>query len=219
MFTGIARGLGTLACIREQSEIKTLTFDHHGLLDNELRLGNSVLVNGVCLTIVKVAETQLDFDVIPETLRLTNLGQLQLGDRVNVEPSLKLADEIGGHKVEGHVEGLAEIVDIKNESSDYRVTFQINAKALYPAIVHKGYIAIDGVSLTVAGWDNTNGRLEIALIPETLERTTLGFKKAGDQVNVETDISNRVIANVIGLHFSDIERRLKTLEDKINKRG
>ena len=145
---------------------------------------DSIAINGVCLTATSVLEDRIAFDVVPETLVRSTLGSLKAEDSVNVELSLKLGERLGGHLVYGHVDATAALLSKTAEGQGHRVTIEL-PPALAPYIVEKGYVAIDGVSLTVAAV--RGDRFEIALIPETSQRTTLGMRGAGSRVNVEID--------------------------------
>jgi riboflavin synthase len=145
---------------------------------------DSIAVNGVCLTVVAFDAQTVAFDVVPETLARSALGALEAGDPVNLELSLRLGDRLGGHLVYGHVDATAAILAKEPEGQGFRLTLE-RPPALVPFIVEKGYVAVDGVSLTVASV--CGGRFDIALIPETAARTTLGPKRAGDLVNLEID--------------------------------
>lgn len=179
MFTGIIEataevlqtGAGKLAVARPT------TFD-------DLKPGSSVSVAGVCLTVSAVNGKTMSFDVTEETLSVTTLGSLKKRDRVNLERALKAGDRIGGHVVQGHVEGVGEVA-----SCGLRELILELPTALLKNITHKGSIAIDGISLTVARIDGDE--VVIALIPHTIENTTLGSLKSGDKVNIETDVLNR----------------------------
>jgi riboflavin synthase len=152
-------------------------------------LGASVAVNGVCLTLAEQNGPIGGFDVIPETWRLTNLSQLSQGDWVNLERSLRVGDRIDGHFVQGHVDGVGTVERIER-GGEWRVLLRAD-EALARFIVRKGSIALDGVSLTVV--DAAGGQFSVALIPTTLERTTLGALRVGGRVNIETDILARMI--------------------------
>lgn len=147
----------------------------------DLSIGSSVCVSGACLTVSRLSADSITFDVMPETLRSSTLGSLQGGDCVNLERALRLGDRLEGHLVQGHVEGIGEVLSIQN--AEFSIRLPVN---LCSFVVPKGSIAIDGVSLTVASL--LDDRSTVALIPETLRRTTLGSLRVGDLVNVETDI-------------------------------
>jgi riboflavin synthase len=145
---------------------------------------DSVAVNGVCLTVTSVDTATMTFDVVPETLRRTGLGDLRISDPVNIELSLRLGDRLGGHLVYGHVDAQTAIIAKESEGQGERLTLALPTD-LAPYVVEKGYITVDGTSLTVASVGG--GRFAIALIPETLKRTTLGTKGVGASVNLEVD--------------------------------
>ena len=158
------------------------------------RLGASIAVQGVCLTVAEISGDVIAFDVIGETLDKTTLGALKSGDHVNLEPSLRMGDSMDGHIVQGHVDGTARIATVRQEGEWYVIWIEVDP-TLVQYIIPKGSIAIDGVSLTVADIDK--GRFSIALIPTTLDVTTLGRLKPGDRVNIETDIIARTIVTTI----------------------
>lgn len=151
----------------------------------ELSLGESVAVNGACLTVVAHDAENCTFQLGPETLHRTNLGTLRPGDRVNLERALRLSDRLGGHLVQGHVDGVGRIAERRTEGDWETVWFHC-APELAAQMVSKGSVTVDGVSLTVV--DVEAERFSVALIPHTLAHTTLGFKRSGDAVNLETDL-------------------------------
>jgi len=153
--------------------------------------GDSIAINGVCLTVKERSNDTLLFDVVPETLVRSNLGALERGESVNLEPSLRLGDFVGGHLVYGHVDAVSEIVRRDPEGQGFRL-WCATPPALRAFIVAKGYVSLDGVSLTVAQAEPE--RFAVALIPETLKRTTLGRKGVGRSVNVEADPVARYVA-------------------------
>ncbi len=201
MFTGIVQATGRiteLALSDVEAEDQAgcrLVVDRAGWSPSgiTLSLGDSICVSGVCLTLVAFDEATLAFDVIAQTLKLTKLGQLQVGDSVNLEPSLTMATPMGGHMVQGHVDGVGQVTAIQ-KTSDWRVTIRPPADLL-DYVVPRGGIAIDGVSLTLADVDANAGTFEIALIPTTLASTTLGDLAVGDTVNLETDIVSKTIVH------------------------
>ncbi|HMO86385.1 MAG TPA: riboflavin synthase [Lacipirellulaceae bacterium] len=149
------------------------------------RVGDSVAINGCCLTVVAVQGDALAFDAGPETLARTNLGRLQVEDAVNVETSLRLGDPLGGHLVTGHIDGLGRI-DQRRDDADWRELWIAAPTPLLRQMASKGSVAVDGVSLTLVDVDNR--RFSVALIPHTLAVTTLGVRDVGDEVNLETDV-------------------------------
>jgi riboflavin synthase len=154
-------------------------------LAGELRIGDSVAINGACLTVIAQDAETCRFQAGPETLRLTNLGELVPGDRVNLERALRLGDRLGGHLLQGHVDGLGRIAE-RLRQGDWELVWFTCPPDLAAQMVRKGSVAVDGVSLTVV--DVSADRFSVALIPHTLGHTTLGFKSAGASVNLETDL-------------------------------
>jgi riboflavin synthase len=197
VFSGIVEAVGQVVSIEGIPRVRggaaahRLVLDLAGIADG-LAPGGSVAVNGVCLTLAALDRERAEFDVIPETWRRTNLARLEPGDDVNLERSLRIGDRLGGHFVQGHVDGVATIDRIDRTADEWRVWFAA-ADALKPYIVRKGSIALDGVSLTIADVDDA--RFCVALIPVTLQRTTFGGRAAGDLVNVETDILARLVVS------------------------
>ena len=179
MFTGLVAAKGTVRRSGERMAIEA------GELASELAEGDSVAVNGVCLTATSIADGVFTADVMAETLSRSSLGPLEVGDPVNLELPLRAADRLGGHVVQGHVDGVGTIAAVAEDGFARVVT--VNADpGLLRYVVEKGSIAIDGVSLTVSAVDDST--FAVSLIPETLERTTLGTAKAGDPVNLEVDV-------------------------------
>jgi riboflavin synthase len=160
----------------------------------EAGLGDSIAIDGVCLTVVSAEGGRLAFDVVPETLARTALGRLEPGSGVNVEPSLRAGDALGGHYVQGHVDGVGTVRSVEPEGDGRRVWFDAPAEVLR-YVVEKGSIAVQGTSLTVAGLDD--GGFAVALIPHTLEATTLGGLKPGDRVNLETDVLAKYVEKLV----------------------
>jgi riboflavin synthase len=189
MFTGIVEKTAVVAGIADGPGFRRLTLT----LDVEnLKIGQSIAVNGCCLTVAENSEDETVFDVVKETLDKTNLGMLKIGDWVNIEQSMKAGDRVDGHFVQGHVDGLATLVNIVSDASESRLTMEA-PWALAKYIVPKGSVAVDGVSLTVAAVkDNV---FEVALIPTTLNMTTLVKKSIGWQFNLETDILSKTVVS------------------------
>jgi len=151
--------------------------------------------NGCCLTVTAIEGDRVSFDLIKETLRITNLGALQVGDKVNIERAAKFSDEIGGHLMSGHIMTTAEICKIIQSENNREVWFRPQDAGQIKYILRKGYIGIDGISLTVG--DVTKTKFCVHLIPETLERTTLGSKKLGHKVNIEIDPQTQAIVDTV----------------------
>jgi riboflavin synthase len=184
MFTGLVEALGVVRRLETEGDGRRLVVSEPAIAP-QLTLGESVAVNGCCLTVVGVEGDAFSFQAGPETLRRTNLGELRLGDRVNLERSLRAGDRLGGHLVQGHIDDLGRIVSRAPQGEWDLVWFRC-PEALAAQMVSKGSVAVDGVSLTVV--DVTRDGFSVALIPHTLAATTLGLKRPGDSVNLETDI-------------------------------
>ena len=185
MFSGLIVHDGRVASVSgDASRGLTLTIEAPEAVAAGVAPGDSIAINGVCLTVVGFDARTLRFDVVPETVNRTGFDRLRAGERVNVELSLRLGDRMGGHFVYGHVDGNASILAKEPEGQGVRLHVALPDE-LVPYVVEKGYVAVDGVSLTVASADRE--RFTIALIPETLRRTTLGDKAPGDRVNLEID--------------------------------
>ena len=193
MFTGIVAGMGRVESI-EGDELVRLVINFSTVSTEGLEIGASVSVNGVCLTAVEITGSTVAFDVIAETLNLTTLGTLAEGNWVNLERALKVGDEIGGHLLSGHIMGTGEI--IVREETDENTDLVIDCPAdIMRFIQPKGYIAIDGISLTVGRVEENTFSLHI--IPETLRLTTLGVKGLGSDVNLEVDSMTQTIVATV----------------------
>jgi riboflavin synthase len=182
MFTGLVREVGKVASFEDGR----LVVESQTAAD----LGDSLAIDGVCLTVVAAEPGRLSFDVVPETLARVKL----FGDRVNVEPALRAGDPLGGHQVQGHVDGVGRVVSVAPEGDGFRARIEAPPELLRYC-VEKGSITVDGVSLTVAEVDDTG--FEVALIPHTLEVTTLGDLTAGGTVNLETDVLAKYVEKLL----------------------
>jgi len=193
MFTGLIEDLGTLRDIQTGVDQAVITVGT-SLPMAELTLGESIAINGVCLTVIRFADGEFSADVSPETLDCTTLGRLAAGARVNLERALRLSDRLGGHLVTGHVDGLARIVERRQEGNAWRFRFQSDA-TLCGQMVDKGSVAVDGVSLTVNQVKEDS--FTLAVIPHTLAMTTLQESNVGDDVNIETDLIGKYVARFL----------------------
>jgi riboflavin synthase len=193
MFTGIVEELGTVVSIEEQPDAKRITFSGP-VVTSDVSRGDSIAVNGACLTAVEISGSTFTADVMHETLRLTALGSLVAGSPVNLERAMNAATRFGGHMVLGHVDGVGTVVSRKPSENWEWVTIEI-PKDLMKYVVLKGSITIDGISLTVN--EVTDTTVSFSLIPETLRLTTLGSKGVGALVNVEVDIMAKHIEKLI----------------------
>jgi riboflavin synthase len=189
MFTGLVREVGTVASMLDGR----LTIDAPETAQG-VQLGDSVAIDGVCLTVVAFDGSSFSFDAVPETLSRTALGTLDQESRVNLEPALRAGDPLGGHYVQGHVDGVGSVDSVEPEGEGRRVRFEAPAELL-KYIVEKGSIAVQGTSLTVAAVDGTG--FEVALIPHTLAATTLGELQPGQPVNLETDVLAKYVEKLL----------------------
>ncbi|HEY3192916.1 MAG TPA: riboflavin synthase [Solirubrobacterales bacterium] len=193
MFTGIISELGQVEAVETSDDGARLRI--RADLASELGPGDSVAVNGACLTAVSAEGGAFEAEVMNQTLSLTTLGELESESHVNLELPLRPTDRLGGHVVQGHVDGTATVADLSDDGFAKRLRLELPDELL-PYVVDRGSIAIEGVSLTVAGL--IGSMLEVSLIPETLERTTLGALSSGDRVNVECDVLARYVRRQLG---------------------
>jgi riboflavin synthase len=195
MFTGLVQSIGTIIDSQPTAAGRCLTVELGTLDPVHHVVGQSIAVNGVCLTVAeKLAPTAVAFDVISETLRRTTLGHLPPETKVNLEGALRAGEPFGGHFVQGHIDAVGEVRHVKPDAKDWRITIAMPPEAA-PMIVNKGSVAVEGVSMTVAG--RGDDEFELAVIPTTLQATTLGALRPGDKVNLETDILARTIWNYL----------------------
>ena len=192
MFTGIVQGRGEIVSIESGNEITTLRIRVPST--EGLAIGASISIDGVCLTATEFAEGIVSFDVIPETLEKTTLGELEVGGLVNVERSLRYGDEVGGHLLSGHIigRGIISKADAVGDGAQYTIMSPPDVRKY---IVSKGYVGIDGISLTIG--DVHDDGFDLHLIPETLRLTTLGEKQVGDAVNLEIDSTTMMIVETV----------------------
>lgn len=193
MFTGIVEELGQVVGIRKFSGGIILSVTAKKIIDNN-KIGDSVCVNGVCLTLVKITPTTLDFEVMSSTLKGTNLKNLRTQGKVNLERALTLQSRISGHLVLGHIDDVGMIKSKKNAGGNIEITVKYPSN-LSPYIVSKGSVAVDGVSLTVNSCTVVN--FSVFIIPHTFKNTTLGFKEVGSTVNIEVDIIGKYIEKMM----------------------
>ena len=192
MFTGIIQGIGKIEKISKNTKNRSafqMTVDL-GKHAKGLKVGQSVALNGVCLSATKILKNKCDFEMIDETIKQTDLGNLVPGATVNIERSLKVGDRMEGHFVLGHVDGVGIIKKIEKKPKEIKVWFEV-PKKLIKFVVKKGSIAIDGISLTVV--DVTKNNASVCLIPHTIKITNFQSKKVGDKINIETDILGKYI--------------------------
>jgi len=196
MFTGITRGTFEVVSVERRPGLLSFVVALPAPLRAGLELGASVSIDGVCQTVVELGPDGVRFEAIQETLDLTTLGELEKGRRVAVERSARVGDEIGGHDVSGHVVGTGRIVGRKQAGEGLDLEIEV-PPAWMKYVLHKGFIAIDGSSLTVGERDAARGRFDLHLIPETLRLTHLGHKREGERVNVELDPRTVAIVDTV----------------------
>ena len=209
MFTGIVQGMGRVVDVETVEGICRLTVDLGPHADG-LRPGASVANNGACLTASHIDGSRVRFDVIAETMERTNLGSLAAGDSLNIERSLRFGDELGGHVLSGHVSGTATVSEIIADGDNRTMWFDVD-RPLMRYLLWKGWVAFDGASLTISKVDRDNNRIAVSLIPETLERTTLGRVAVGDPVNLEVDAHTQAIVHTVQDLLSDPDFRVQIL--------
>ena len=209
MFTGIVQGMGRVVDVETVEGICRLTVDLGQHADG-LRPGASVANNGACLTASHIDGSRVRFDVIAETMERTNLGSLAAGDSLNIERSLRFGDELGGHVLSGHVSGTATVSEIIADGDNRTMWFDVD-RPLMRYLLWKGWVAFDGASLTISKVDRDNNRIAVSLIPETLERTTLGRVAVGDPVNLEVDAHTQAIVHTVQDLLSDPDFRVQIL--------
>lgn len=190
MFTGLVEGMGTVLSL-EPAQAGLRIFIDLGSFAEGVGLGDSICTGGTCLSVTTIDGSTVSYDVSPETLEKTSLGALKNGSKVNIERSLRVGDRLGGHFLTGHVDGLGSLVAIEQQGDFAVYTFDCPAN-VWPLLVSKGSVGVEGVSLTVASLEKDH-RFTVALIPETLERTTLGTLKPGMPVNLEGDMLGKYV--------------------------
>ncbi|MCZ6709604.1 MAG: riboflavin synthase subunit alpha [Gammaproteobacteria bacterium] len=211
MFTGIVQRLCAISEVVDEHALRRLTIDL-GSLGNGLQVGASVAINGTCLTVTQLVDCptpddvsleapvdvsfDVSFDVIGESLDHTNLGDLIVGSLVNVERSFRVGDEIGGHILSGHISDRVQIASIDTAENEHNINFAV-AAGWMKYLHHKGFVALDGASLTIASVDHKANQIGVCLIPETIERTTLGSAEVGDWINLEVDSQTQAVVDTV----------------------
>jgi riboflavin synthase len=194
MFTGIIQGTAEIVDIIEKQDFRTHTVRLPPALLPGLQPGASVAHNGCCLTVTAIDGDRVSFDLMRETLRITNLGQLRVGDRVNVERAARFGDDIGGHAMSGHIMATVEVSQVLESENNRQVWFRVPAQ-LGKYVFTKGYIGIDGISLTIG--EVRDDEFCVNLIPETLARTNIGTRRPGDRINIEIDPQTQAIVDTV----------------------
>jgi len=217
MFTGLVEGIGTVKGLTREGEDMRLTLSPHFQLA-DTKVGDSISVNGVCLTVTRIKGESFCVDVSGETLSRSTLSHVKQGDKVNLERALRLSDRLGGHLVLGHVDGVGRILKKEQKQRSWFLRIGLDP-ALSKYMIEKGSIAVDGVSLTVNQWDQ-NG-FEVNIIPQTGLETTILNKKVGDLVNVETDLIGKYVEKFLAGEKSPGNKKNTSLidEDMLRKHG
>ena len=196
VFSGIVEGTAVVSRVTKETGLYRVEIEASPDFSSGLQIGGSVCVDGVCLTTSSIESNCLGFDVMMETLDVTTLNNVKENDIVNVERSVKLGDEIGGHLVSGHVSDVVTISEIDKPENNHVITFQTNSEVIR-YVFTKGYIALNGVSLTVGEVNRSDNRFSVYLIPETLRLTNLGSKEVGDSINLEIETQTRNMIDTI----------------------
>lgn len=196
MFTGIVQNCFPVVSLQQKQQSSRFSVELSEELISDVKIGASIAVDGVCLTVADQQGNQVFFDVMHETLQLTTLSTLAVGRKVNIERSARFGDEIGGHLVSGHVSGRVKLIDIEQTTENKTMTLQAKP-AWMKYILNKGFIALDGASLTICDPDEVAATFKINLIPETLKRTTFGCKQVGDFLNIEFDPQTQAIVDTV----------------------
>lgn len=196
MFTGIVQGVATIKKIQDQTGLRTIQLAFPAGFDHDLQIGASVATDGVCLTVTKLFEDAAEFDIMQQTLAITTLGSYAENAQVNVERAAKDGAEIGGHPLSGHVDFVAQLAQIRQLENNYVMRIAV-PKEWMRYIFAKGYIAINGASLTIAEVDREANWFEVWLIPETLRMTVFGQKKVGDPLNIEIERQTQVVVDTV----------------------
>lgn len=195
MFTGLVQGIGTVTNLAEHESSIEIELEI-GTLIKEVTVGDSISVNGTCLTVTKIDSDRVSLDVMKQTLKLTNLHHLRVGDPANLELAVLPTQRLGGHLVQGHVDGVGSVIE--REPGDRWERFLLSIPAeLMKYVVAQGSITVNGVSLTVGSIDDENSHVELWIIPETSLKTTFGTLKVGDQVNIEVDVLGKYVERLL----------------------
>jgi len=215
MFTGIVQTKLPVAEIQWREDFATFTFEFSDKLLAGLETGASVAINGTCLTVRTIDQSRVSFDAIGQTLKVTNLGQLQVGSVVNIERAARYGDEIGGHVVSGHIMAQVEVLDVI-DSPNNRVVWMPRPPELAAYLLDKGFVALNGCSLTLAEVEET--RFSVHLIPETLDITVFGEIQVGNQVNLEIDAQTQAVVDTVQRLLGS-QQNLKALLTEISGNG
>ena len=201
MFSGIVQGVAPIHSITEKADFRTQVVKLPPEMRKGLAIGASVANNGVCLTVTEIDDDLVSFDLMQETLRITNLGALKVGDWVNIERAMQMGTEIGGHILSGHVYCTATISNIIASENNRQIWFELPNTEVMKYILTKGFVAVDGISLTIG--EVRGNQFCVNLIPETLQRTLMGQRKLGDRVNIEIDSQTQAIVDTVERYLAN----------------
>ncbi len=201
MFTGIVQGVCPVVSCETQTGVTRLAVDL-GELSSGLEVGASIAVNGVCVTVTEIEASLVGFDLIKETVELSNLGGLAKGTAVNVERSLRVGDEVGGHILSGHIAGVTVVTEVTPDDGHRLVTMTVPTEWM-AYLMLKGFVALNGASLTIAEIDRAAATIAVSLIPETLARTTFSRVEVGDRINLEVDSQTQAIVDTVRTALQD----------------
>ena len=210
MYTGIVQGKFEVASVAKKSGLHTIVVALEPRVTGDLQIGASVAIDGVCLTVTAQDGDKVSFDVMQQTLQQTTLGELSPAAQVNIERSARYGDEIGGHGISGHIDTAVEIVARVMTENNCELSFKL-PPALQPYVFQRGFIGLNGCSLTVAEMDREAGVFKVCLIPETLRVTTFSDKQVGDRVNLELDRQTQAIVDTVRNYLGDNKDLLRTL--------
>lgn len=212
MFTGIIEGFGIIKEMHPTGQGRRLTLEAEFDLD-QTKIGDSISVSGACLTVVAIDGRRFKADLSPETLEKTTFGNAKIGDRVNLERSLRLSDRLDGHLVSGHIDGLGIIKEKKQAGNAIMITFGVS-EPLSRYMIKKGSVAVDGISLTINNCDRSG--FDVSIIPHTAKLTTMGFKRIGDSVNIEADMIGKYVERFL-MQRGGTENGKQTVTSSIDK--
>ena len=214
MFTGIVEEIGTIEGISINGSSNVIQISANKVLDGTV-IGESIAVNGVCLTVTDISNNSFNADIMPETLNRTYMKNLHKGDKVNLERAMLVGSRFGGHVVSGHIDGIGKITDIVSNDNAVWYTIESSREILY-YIVEKGSVALDGISLTVAYVDDRC--FKVSIIPHTRSQTILGYKRIGDFINIENDIYGKYI-NKFWTEQQKVEKKSNITEEFLRENG
>lgn len=214
MFTGLIEEMGVLRSVQRRGEAMILSIAAAKVLE-DVKMGDSISVNGVCLTVIDYDRNSFSVDVMPETYRLTNLSSIQTGSALNLERAMMAGGRFGGHLVQGHVDGTGTIRGRTSEANAVVYTIEPNDPQLLRHVVEQGSVTLDGISLTVVSVDRDSGRFTVSIIPHTLRETVLQHKHPGETLNIECDILGKYVDHLLSMRDGQPVRRPGGLTESV----